>query len=251
MNKFLTFQGQQPLYLGDIDFASAAVRDAFKKLMIGLAGCDPANAIISGVVGFTGQYPVHFSSGVVCIDGEILPVAESHFQGSLSEAFYFRINSSYSGSREFVGGETHDCWETRTVEVTKDVTDYPMSSFRRLTGGIGSQVWKYNDGTSEFRLVKTGAVWNAILKRFAMSRMEDHLFDVDVPGIQPDNLSIFPISEETVITSAYITSNGNTTIEPLLVKYYLSGGNLHIQMDLASGERATGTTYAQVILPVF
>ena len=33
MNKFLTFPGKQPVYLGDIDFMQSAVGSAFENLM--------------------------------------------------------------------------------------------------------------------------------------------------------------------------------------------------------------------------
>lgn len=251
MNKFLTYQGQQPLYLGDIDFASEAVRDAFAQLLKGLTGSDSANAILRGVVGTIHNNNVVFSAGIVSIDGEILPVeANAGINGNLSDTFYLRVKSTYGGSRTFLDGETHDCWETRSVEVTKDVTDYPIASFRRLQGGFGSQRWHYSQGGYDFWLVKTGLAWLITLKRPPMTQSDEHFFDVSVPGIQADDLSVFPTTEATVLTTAYIDTGTGITTDVLAVKYYRDSGELKIQMDLES-ESGAGYGSMQVILPVF
>jgi len=250
MNKFLTFEGQQPLYLGDIDFAAEAVRDAFKQLLKGLTGSDGANAILRGVNASAHNQNVTFSAGIVSIDGEILPVeANVGINGSLSDTFYLRVKSTYGGSRTFMDGNTHDCWETRTVEVTKDETDYPLASFRRLLGGFGSQRWHYSQNGFDFWLVKTGLVWMVSLRRPAMTQMEEHFFEVSVPGIQADDLSVFPTSEATVLTTASIDTGSSLSVEGLSVKYYRDGGELKIQMDLDG--TAAGSGSMQVVLPVF
>ena len=251
MNKFLTYQGQQPLYLGDIDFASEAVRDAFAQLLKGLTGDDNANAILRGVHAAARTSHVTFSAGVVSIGGEILPVeANAGISGSISDTFYLRIKSTYGGSRTFMDGNSHDCWETRTVEVTKDETAYPLASFRRLQGGFGSQKWHYNPPGFDFWLVKTGLVWLVSLKRNPMTQSDEYFFEVSVPGIQSDDLSVFPTSEATVLTTAYIDTGTGITTDVLAVKYYRDSGELKIQMDLESG-LAAGYGSMQVILPVF
>lgn len=252
MNKFLTFQGQQPLYLGDVDFASQAIRDAFKMVLQGLTGSSDANAILRGVVPSTRSSTVFFSAGVVSIDGEILPVVESTVTGTLSDTFYLKINSTLGGSRVFKDGETHSCWETRSVEVTKTVTDYPLASFRRLQGGFGTQRWHYDQGGVDFNLAKTGLLWVMTIKRTAMTGLEEHFFEVNVPGIQSDDLQSFPSVATLIPTTVYINGDNGVTSEPLEVWYNkTSGGELHILMDLVESSAAAGFGYAQVVLPVF
>lgn len=252
MNKFLTFQGQQPLYLGDVDFASQAIRDAFKLVLRGLTGSDSANAILRGVAPSTRSSSVFFSAGVVSIDGEILPVDATTLSGTLSDTFYLRIKSTYGGSRTFKDGETHSCWETRSVEVTKDATDYPLSAFRRLSGGFGSQKWHYEQGGVDFNLVRTGVVWLVTIKRTAMTSLEEHFFEVNVPGIQSNDLLSFPTVDTLVPTTVFIDGNSGITSEPLTVKYSRTNdGELHILMDMVESSVAAGTSYAQVVLPVF
>ena len=251
MNKFLTFQGKQPLYLGDIDFASDAVRTAFAQLLAGLTGSATPNAILLGVTPASRSSTVVFSEGIVCIDGEILPVELSSIGGAtMSDTFYFRIKSTYSGGRTFEGGSQHDCWETRSVEVTTDETDYPLSDFMRIQGGFGSRIWRYSEASVDFRLVKTGLVWLVTLKRGPMTQMDDHLFSLTIPTIPSDDLLRFPTSEEMVPTTAYIDGSESLTSEPMTVKYYRDSGGLNIEMDLASGTGA-GNIYMQVVLPVF
>ena len=252
MNKFLTFQGQQPLYLGDVDFASQAIRDAFKQLLKGLTGNDDANAILRGVVPDVRSSTVFFSAGFVSIEGVILPVEASAVTGTLSDTFYLKINSTLGGSRVFKDGETHSCWETRSVEVTKTVTDYPLASFRRLQGGFGTQRWHYAQGGVDFNLVKTGLVWTITIYRSAMTQLEEHFFEVNVPGIQSDDLQSFPSVATLIPTTVYINGNDGVTSEPLEVWYNkTAGGELHILMDLVESSAAAGLGYAQVVLPVF
>ena len=95
MNKFLTFQGQQPLYLGDVDFASQAIRDAFKMVLQGLTGSSDANAILRGVVPDVRSSTVFFSAGVVSIEGEILPVEASSVTGTLSDTYKNESAAAY------------------------------------------------------------------------------------------------------------------------------------------------------------
>ncbi|MBO7682738.1 MAG: hypothetical protein J6T17_08330 [Clostridia bacterium] len=195
---------------------------------------------------------VFFSAGVVSIDGEILPVVLSSVTGTLSDTFYLKINSTLGGSRVFKDGETHSCWETRSVEVTKTVTDYPLASFRRLQGGFGTQRWHYEQGGVDFNLAKTGLLWVMTIKRPAMTGLDEHFFELNVPGIQSDDLDAFPSVVTIVPTTVYINGNDGVTSKPLEVSYNKTlSGELHILMDLADSSSAAGTSYAQVVIPVF
>ncbi|MBR2940121.1 MAG: hypothetical protein IKC14_02305 [Kiritimatiellae bacterium] len=252
MNKFLTFQGKQPLYLGDIDFASDAIRATFAQLLCGLLGTDSPNAILYGIEPFQIDQLIKFSAGVVCIDGEILPVEESTAgtAGSITGPFYFRIKSTYGGGRTFEDGGQHDCWETRTVEVTTDETAYPTADFPRFQGGFGPRNFMWREGSTVFNLVKNGLVWLTTLRRPAMTQIEEHLFTMDITGIPPEDLNKFPTAATMVATTAYIEGNDGVTAEPMTVTYYRSNGVLHLVMDLVSGT-AEAPVQMQVVLPVF
>lgn len=105
MNKYLTFSGQQPVYLGDVDFLQESVREAFLQLLRGLTGQDNPRCIIAEAT--------PEKDGVICFDGEIMPL--KHTAGAIIGNLVYKIESSYSGERTFKSGDTHKCYETRYV----------------------------------------------------------------------------------------------------------------------------------------
>ena len=113
MNKFLTFAGSQPVYLGDIDFMQNAAGAAFTQLVRALmdSADGTLNAILQGVESNTNGNNVTISPGVVVLNGEVLP-----FEGTTinpPSTLYFHVESTLSGERTFKDGNTHDCYETR------------------------------------------------------------------------------------------------------------------------------------------
>lgn len=103
MNKFLTFPGIQPVYLGDIDFMQTSVREAFAQLLRGLTGSDNPKCIIAPAT--------QEKDGVICIDGEILPLRYS----TISARTCYQVITATSGERVMKSGETRKCWEERYV----------------------------------------------------------------------------------------------------------------------------------------
>lgn len=115
MNKFLTFPGLQPIYLGDIDFLQESVRDAFVLLLKGLTGHDSPRCILKEA---TLQ-----SDGAICFDGEILPLK----YGSVTNQSVYKIESAFSGQRVFKNQDSHACYETRYVIVSEGTADSPYN----------------------------------------------------------------------------------------------------------------------------
>lgn len=124
MNKYLTFPGLQPVYLGDIDFLQESVRSAFMMLLRGLTGQDNPRCIIAEAT--------PEKDGVICFDGEILPLKYS--SGAVIGALVYQIESVYSGERTFKNGETQKCYESRYVIAVSGSTLDPnkASGFSRL-----------------------------------------------------------------------------------------------------------------------
>ena len=106
MNKFLTFPGLQPVYLGDIDFLQEAVRETFLQLLSGLTGMSSPNCILKKATAL--------EDGVICIDGEIMPYKA--YTGDLLGATSYEVKTSLSGARSFKNGETHECYEERYAQ---------------------------------------------------------------------------------------------------------------------------------------
>ena len=118
MNKFLTYQGTQPVYLGDIDFMQNAAGDTFKALAKALMNnpSDSLNGILQGVeISFPTSGTIAWTSGIVILSGEILPVAAGTISGTTSSTLYFHINSVLSGERPFRDGQNKFCYDTRSA----------------------------------------------------------------------------------------------------------------------------------------
>lgn len=118
MNKLLTYQGSQPVYLGDIDFMQNAASAGFLMLAKAISGLgsDTMNAILQGVeITRVSASQTHVSAGVVVLNGEVLPVEEATINVSWRAPLYFHIDSVLSSERTFKDGSTHKCHDTRTA----------------------------------------------------------------------------------------------------------------------------------------
>ncbi len=124
MNKFLTFAGVQPVYLGDIDFMQNAASDIFSQLAGALMNQAPANlnAVLYGVeISHPAEFQVAWTGGAVVLNGEILKVLPGSLtsQSSRSPVLYFHVISTLSGERTFKDGVSRECYETRTATLTE------------------------------------------------------------------------------------------------------------------------------------
>lgn len=153
MNKFLTFPGIQPIYLGDIDFLQDSVRQAFRQLLVGLTGSDTPNCILKKATATV--------DGVICLDGEIMPYKA--YTGTNIGTYAYDVVSAYSGTRQFKNGETHECYEERYaqekvviggayvptfVELLSQRIRYTMKATNWPDGGIRNVFRFVNVGTT-------------------------------------------------------------------------------------------------------
>lgn len=126
MNKLLTYQGAQPVYLGDIDFMQNAASAGFLMLAKAISGLgsDTMNAILQGVViTRVSSSQTHVSAGVVVLNGELLPVEEATINVSWRAPLYFHIDSVLSSERTFKDGQSHKCHDTRSAFINGVSTD--------------------------------------------------------------------------------------------------------------------------------
>lgn len=122
MNKLLTFQGEQPIYLGDLDFMQEAVRQSFLQLLVGLTGLSSPSCILKKA---TDQ-----EDGVICLEGEIMPYKK--YAGTSGGSYAYSVVSSYGGSRVFRNGETHECHETRYAQESATIGGKIMPTLDEL-----------------------------------------------------------------------------------------------------------------------
>ena len=171
MNRLLTFAGQQPVYLGDIDFMQDASKNVFTYLARALmaSASDTLNAILQGV-NITidtsgGVVTFSWTAGIVVINGEILPVAAGSVTGASSSILYFHVSSVKSGARTFKDGVSRSCWDTRSATISTTSTDgIQVDTVPRLSGESTSDDAVY-DGVSDTqvitsaKLIKRSGLW--------------------------------------------------------------------------------------------
>ena len=136
MNKLLTFNGTQPIYLGDINFAQASAGEMYTLLARALMGAESnsMNAILQGVdISYPSAGVVQISSDIVVINGEVLPVEGGSISAASTGPLYVHVSSVLSGSRTFKDGTSHDCYETRKATInTTSEGGVAVSSLPRL-----------------------------------------------------------------------------------------------------------------------
>ena len=116
MNKYLTYAGKQPVYLGDINFMQDAVGATFAQLLRGVLNSsdNSMNAILQGCVLTHSGGTTSWTAGVVVLGGEVLPIQAGSVSGNIN-SLYFHVSSSLSGQRTFGDGSSHECFETRSA----------------------------------------------------------------------------------------------------------------------------------------
>ena len=111
MNRFLTFTGVQPVFLGDVDFMQDAAANGFKQLARALMGSgdEAMNAILQGVKITSAAGNLYsWTAGVVVLNGELLPIAAGSVNAIDRDHLYFHVVSTLSGERTFEDQETHE-----------------------------------------------------------------------------------------------------------------------------------------------
>ncbi len=156
MNKYLTFPGRQPVFLGDIDFMQDAVRDTFAQLLKGYTGLATPTAILHGLTLTTTDDSIAWTAGVVCLAGEILPVPADALTGTSGGPYYLNIVTDHSGEREMGDGIIRPVLQERYAEITETSTDYPLANMPRI-----NPVDVYSPSVYDFSGISNGADYYA------------------------------------------------------------------------------------------
>ena len=158
MDKYLTFPGRQPVFLGDIDFMQDAVRDTFAQLLKGYTGLATPTAILHGVVVTSAPDSISWTAGVVCLDGEILPVPSGAISNGNGGPYYFNIVTEHSGEREMGDGIIRPCLQERYAEISETSSSFPLNNIPRI-----NPVDVYSPGVYDFSGFSNGADYYARL----------------------------------------------------------------------------------------
>ena len=264
MDKFLTYPGKQPVYLGDINFMQAAARGAFENLMKAYTGRSDANAILYGVELTYALNTVSWTAGVVCIAGEILPISAG--MTSAAGPYYFDIVSVAGGQRTFGDGATHSCWEERSATITASATDYPISGFKRITpvDTASARVHSF-DGITNLddryaRLSNCGGAFVLSVRRPNLSELSSTLFQGEISDLTDGELQKFGASEApgSMMSMVFVdpadpsSYTGNYYI-PVRISWSIVSGKLRVTVTVVSSlaEILYDPYEVHAVLPVF
>lgn len=251
MDKFLTYPGKQPVYLGDINFMQSSVREAFENMMKAYTGRADANAILYGVDITYALNSISWTAGVVCIAGEILPIEAGIL--TTGSPYYFDIVSTAGGQRTMGDGTTKSCWEERAATITSTVTDYPISSFKRVSPVDTATARVHNfDGFVNLddryaRLSNCGGAFVLSIRRPNLSEATLTLFQGDISDLTDGELQKFGASEapQSMMSMVYVDPADPSSYEG---NYYAP---VKISWAIVSGKlRITVTHFAVIIGPI-
>jgi len=222
MDKYLTFPGKQPVFLGDIDFMQDAVSDAFAQLLKGYTGLDSPTAILHGIVTSEGSGVFSWTAGVVCLAGEILPVPSGSISGGNGGPYYFSIVTEHSGEREMGDGIIRPVLQSRHAEITETSSDYPMAGMIRI-----NPVDIYSPGVYDFtgfsnsadyyaHLANCAGALHIALRQPGQAEADQTLFTGEVVGLPEALLSKLGASgnPHSMVTRANVAvgSSVNVTV---------------------------------------
>ena len=271
MNKFLTFTGNQPVYLGDIDFMQNAASAAFKQLLRGILNSpsdDGMNAIIQGVeIAYDGNGTWSWTDGVVVLGGELLPIAAGSISAGTTGELYLHVYSTLSGPRTFKNGQSHDCYDTRTAIINTTSEDgVAVSTIARLQRSA-DEVYDNNyyiivSGTSRIldsspRLIRKSGLWFLDIA-FSVESEEDPdilVGEIQFMDLRPDHLS--QISSTTFSIPVVLCSGsdpqvcGQQLLSCTVTKDDYDMMGVTFSFFLAGSQTASGQGRLQALLPIF
>lgn len=124
MNRFLTHEGRQPIWLDDIDFIQNTLADEIKKIVWGVMGFGEELVILSGcekTLSDDGLF--QFSKGIIYYGGELLAVPEASF--TKDGDFRFRIVETLDPAGDRIladSGEEVGCYQLRSAYIALPIT---------------------------------------------------------------------------------------------------------------------------------
>ena len=260
MNKYLTFAGQQPVYLGDIDFMQTAVGQAFANLLQHITGRSDANGILSGCEISFALNTVSWTDGVVALGGEILPISAGLLIFTPGDDLYFDIVSTTSGGRTFGDGNSHDCFETRVATITNVATSFPLSDVPRIKSRTvpEADVFSFDGVTNLYdryaKLVYAGGAFHLMLRIKAPNASVTNLFSGTVSNLPQELLDKFSANNAPYSVGAIVKPVlpvQASAVEFASISWTVNGSDLEVSVDLGSAVTMNQDFEISQILPIF
>lgn len=237
MNRLLSFTGQMPIYLGDFDF----IQDASKSMLTCLARAlmnvesNELNAILQGgeILYSVGGNDIVWGTGVVVINGELLPLKSGAASGTSATPLYFHVVEENSGERVFKDGTTHSCWATRYAIINTTAADgILVSSVPRLHDQAQSDFQVYvgspTGQITSAKLIKMNGFWFVDVVLNIAEGVYSNLGTVTFSNVNPEHIEAlatktfpFIIAINTAIYNSDIGEWGNYTYvaQPIQVTF--------------------------------
>ncbi len=235
MNKFLTFPGTQPIYLGDIDFMQNAGGSLSTALARALANADSDtfSAILQGVkITALSSEQVQYGDGIVALNGEILPVTGDTISISSSAPLYFHIVSVLSGSRTFKDGVSRDCYETRSV-IVNGVSEGGIAvvSVPRLYHRP-EDVDYIHESLAQTKLYRRNGFWFVKLSPdYSGTSSEGFSATATFPDIPAEDLSTIPVGYFPAIVTAVLPGVSATSFRVLCSVFNAGQSGVKVQIE--------------------
>ena len=254
MDKYLTYPGKQPVYLGDVDFLQASVAGAMKELLRAYIGDNSGNAILLGCEFSYAYNQISWTSGIVSINGEVLAIEAGTLSGAGVD--YFEVISSLSGSRNFGDGQQHDCFEQRKATISKTNTGYGVATFPRIASRDTQFAKTFgfyaisNTPTGYARLAFCGGAWHLSLRRPSMESLSTNVFTGTTDSIPDILLQLF---QRATAPASMLVSLRTTVLQhpaTATLSWSVSGDKISFTLTTASAVQLT-EWFMDETLPIF
>lgn len=208
MNKYLTFPGQQPVYLGDIDFLQESVRSAFMMLLKGLTGQEQPSCIL--------KKATSNNDGVICLNGEIMPYKP--YTGSWLGNKSYEVVTLHAGDRIFKDGVTHACYETRYAqEVLGNGPAFPALD-ELLFARLQTETVAENDTTdTSMRIARYKTIGNFVTVENVFEFYSESTLEYLCQSVVTSRLNNSVISQSPIYCNFVAESNGTLMSLPAKV----------------------------------
>ena len=216
MNNFLTKEGGQPIWLGDIDFMQQSWQETVRQIVASLTGSLTSTCVLYGCKpdGNGGT-----TAGVISLNGEIMPVRESSlpWQGSS-----IMVVSEKSAERTFKNGSKEACHEIRYAVLGDDgisTSEIPCYDYQNFE--FGSDALNLKPGS--IKVVRHAGLLT--ISGFISLETQDSIRSIEVANL--DFLS--PVSQITDFNRRTLAINSLTPYTPVPVEIQVRTNTITIR----------------------
>lgn len=264
MDKFLTFDGEQPIWLDDFNFMYDSVKDAITQVVHAITRSDEPTCILYGCELTYEGNTMSWTDGIVMLSGEILPVKAGTINngGNQDLPLYFNVVETYEpeGERLFKNGERHNCYQKRHVTISDDDNDYYIYEISRLEDLLHEEehlLYSNNEtgdptyGTRVIMLHPFGGGYylNGIFKVVPVMgiKRKNIIPKTDITNVINEGIE----SGTTLGTMTYVNAAGTTaSVYPIIIKFTIEENRFYMQADFAqeiSLSMGEGQFYCRII----